>query len=256
MTPEEIEKSLCIGFCQSIQTRIKADGSIQVALPFVGRDGDCYNIFVAKQVDGSFKISDKGSTIMRLSYENDLKLLKGARTEVLNQIINENGVYFDNGEIYTRSLEKDLTATVFKLGQALTRISDLGLWNKARIKSTFYEDLDFNLHRIIPYQEIKKDAYLEIDREKLFPIDYLVNGEDKPLLIFGVPDSSKARLATIIMLKVAEWKINCNKMVVLNGLENIGNADLERLMDAANDFVPKVTEFESMERKIAERLLH
>ncbi|EJZ50043.1 hypothetical protein HMPREF9021_02712, partial [Simonsiella muelleri ATCC 29453] len=24
MTPEEIEKSLCIGFCQSIQTRIKA----------------------------------------------------------------------------------------------------------------------------------------------------------------------------------------------------------------------------------------
>ena len=133
MTPEEIEKSLCIGFCQSIQTRIKADGSIQVALPFVGRDGDCYNIFVAKQVDGSFKISDKGSTIMRLSYENDLKLLKGARTEVLNQIINENGVYFDNGEIYTRSLEKDLTATVFKLGQALTRISDLGLWNKARI---------------------------------------------------------------------------------------------------------------------------
>ena len=145
---------------------------------------------------------------------------------------------------------------MFKLGQALTRISDLGLWNKARIKSTFYEDLDFNLHRIIPYQEIKKDAYLEIDREKLFPIDYLVNGEDKPLLIFGVPDSSKARLATIIMLKVAEWKINCNKMVVLNGLENIGNADLERLMDAANDFVPKVTEFESMERKIAERLLH
>ena len=91
------------------------------------------NSLFAKQVDGSFKISDKGSTIMRLSYENDLKLLKGARTEVLNQIINENGVYFDNGEIYTRSLEKDLTATVFKLGQALTRISDLGLWNKARI---------------------------------------------------------------------------------------------------------------------------
>lgn len=254
MTLEQIEKSLCLGFCSSIKTRIKPDGSIQVALPFVGCDSDAYNIFIAKQADGSFKVSDKGSTLMRLSYENDLKQLKGARTEVLNQIIQENGASFNNGEVFIRSLEKDLTTTTFKLGQTLTRLSDLGLWNKGRVKSTFYEDLDFNIRQVAPASQIHKDTYLPIDQDKLFPIDYLLQGEDKPLLLFGVPDSSKARLATIIMLKVAEWQFDCNKMVVLNGLENIGNADLERLMDAANDFVPKASELSALGKKITERL--
>lgn len=254
MTLESIERSLCIGFCESIKTRIRPDGSIQVALPFVGRDGDSYNIFIKKQDDGSFKVSDKGSTIMRLSYENDLKFLKGARTEVLNQILRENGVNFDNGEIFISSLEKNLTDTVFQLGQTLTRISDLGLWNKSRIKSTFYEDLDFNIRRIISHEQFKKDAHLELDTEKIFPVDYLIQGDTKPLALFGVPDSSKARLATIIMLKMTEWQFYCDKLVVLNGLENISNADLERLMDAANDFVPKVTKFESLSRKVQARI--
>lgn len=254
MKPENIEKSLCIGFCGAIKTRIKSDGSIQVALPFVGRDGDSYNIFIKPQSDGSFKVSDKGSTVMRLSYENDLKFLKGARTEILNQILNENGAYFDNGEIFALSLEKDLAQTVFMLGQTLSRISDLGLWNKNRVKSTFYEDLDFNISRILPNGGYTKEAYFKEDIERLFPIDYLIQGKEKPILLFGVPDSSKARLATIIMLKATEWQIDCDKLIVLNGLENIGNADLERLMDAGNDFVPKVTELDALTRKLSSKI--
>ena len=255
----DLQKMLCTSFCANIKTRVRPDGSIQVATPFVGRDGDTYNIYVKKNEDNSYKVTDKGSTIMRLSYETDLKSIKGARGEVLEQIIHEAGMSFDNGEIFIKTYHSNIPQAIFELGQALTRVSDIGLWNKTRVKSTFYEDLDFNINKVIHNPKIVQRNYYvpKLDKEKLFPIDYLItseNNHERPLVIFGVPDSSKARLAALIMAKLAEWEFNCSMMVILNGLDSIPSLDLARLMNAANDFVPDVTDFGAINKKITERL--
>lgn len=256
MLTTDIETLLCTNFCSAIKTRERPDGSIQVVTPFVGRDGDTYNIYIKQEDDSLYRITDKGSTIMRLSYENDLKFLKGVRGQILNEIAEEYGAQFEGGEIFIKSIYSNIADAVFGIGQVLTRVSDLGLWSKNRVKSTFYEDLETNLSQVIPNTKNVQQNYFTIqDTEELYPIDYYIEPSSKSesaLAIFGVPDSSKARLATIVMSKIEEWKLNCSTIVVLNGLDNISNSDLKRLMDAVdNEFVPEVSDIGTLKKKVA-----
>jgi len=64
MLTTDIETLLCTSFCSAINTRERPDGSIQVATPFIGRDGDTYNIYIKQEDDSLYRITDKGSTIM------------------------------------------------------------------------------------------------------------------------------------------------------------------------------------------------
>ncbi|PIT50285.1 hypothetical protein BHC46_01110 [Snodgrassella alvi] len=256
MLTTDIETLLCTNFCSAIKTRKRPDGSIQVVTPFVGRDGDTYNIYIKQEDDSLYRITDKGSTIMRLSYENDLKFLKGVRGQILNEIAEEYGAQFEGGEIFIKSIYSNIADAVFGIGQVLTRVSDLGLWSKNRVKSTFYEDLETNLSQVIPNTKNVQQNYFTIqDTEELYPIDYYIEPSSKSesaLAIFGVPDSSKARLVTIVMSKIEEWKLNCSTIVVLNGLDNISNSDLKRLMDAVdNEFVPEVSDIGALKKKVA-----
>ncbi|WP_239372592.1 DUF1828 domain-containing protein [Snodgrassella gandavensis] len=259
MLTTDIETLLCTNFCSAIKTRERPDGSIQVVTPFVGRDGDTYNIYIKQEDDSLYRITDKGSTIMRLSYENDLKFLKGGRGQVLNEIAQEYGAQFEGGEIFIKSIYSNIADAVFGIGQVLTRVSDLGLWTKNRVKSTFYEDLEINLSQVIPNTKNVQQNYFTIqDTEELYPIDYYIESSSKSesaLAIFGVPDSSKARLVTIVMSKIEEWKLNCSTIVVLNGLDNVSNSDLKRLMDVVdNEFVPEVSDIVTLRKKVGSRL--
>ncbi|XDZ50252.1 DUF1828 domain-containing protein [Neisseriaceae bacterium CLB008] len=255
ITAEHIERILCTSFCTDIQTRERKDGWIQVSTPFVGRDGDIYNIFL-KQKNGIVRVSDRGSTIMRLSYETDLKTLTGARQETLIQITDEQGVLYDDGEIYTETIASNIGSAVFKLGQALTRVSDIGLWSAGRIKSTFYEDLECTLDDILDKHNIHKDYCIPDQvNSSNYPIDYYLQGESsKPLYLFGVPDSSKARLTTIVLKQLEVWNQNFDSIVVLSKMDDIPKSDLARLMDAANDIVPSISDTASIHKKINHRL--
>lgn len=255
LSVDDIQHALCRSFCADVDVRLRSDGFLQVSTPFVGRDGDSYTLFIS-QVAGGVTITDRGTTLMRLSYENELSsLMSGARGELFQQIVAESGSVLCDGAIMVTVPTDRIGDGLFRLSQTLIRVSDLALWTKARTKSTFYEDLQQNLGVIQAASGYVKDYVVPgVQDGEDYPVDYYIPGGRNPLYLFGVPDMAKARLTTIVLLHLQNAGHMFDSLVVLPGQHSIPNRDFSRLMAAANDIVPAVSDVGSIERKIAHRL--
>ena len=201
MNTEELSELICKTLCASAQVSEAKPGLWRVLTPFVFPDGDGYSLYVQQIPSGGIRVSDMGATLMHLSYENDIqKFRDGTRARLLDQILADASVLEDNGEFYVESPLSELGASVFRVGQALTRIHDLSFLNRLRSESTFYEDLREALKSMLEPERLHADHVVsEVPRAKDYPVDYLIDGGDLPLYLFGVPNRDKARLATIVL---------------------------------------------------------
>lgn len=255
VSAESLRESLCVAFCRDVAVVQRAD-SIAISLPIVGRDGDHLTAYVSPAT-GGWRVSDKGATLMRLSYENDLsKLLTGARERLFNTVLQESGIQEDDGELFTVVPADALAMGLFALGQGATRIEDLGLWTRGRIESTFSDDL-----RSVILEAVGRDNVIEgyevpgLPGSENYPVDFFITTPTMPLYVFGVSSKDKARLATIILQHLAAYTQKFNSMVVYSDVDEIPRADTRRLMIAANDSVPSITEREGIKAKIAHRMV-
>ncbi|WP_291022387.1 DUF1828 domain-containing protein [Hydrogenophaga sp.] len=251
---ELLRQSLCATFCKDMAVVERAD-SIAVSLPIVGRDGDCVTAYVTAATAG-WRISDKGATLMRLSYENDLgRLLAGARERLFTTILQESGLQEDDGEIFIEVPSDGLSMGLFALGQGVTRIEGLDLWTRSRIESSFSDDL-----KSILVEAVGKDKVVEgyqvpgLANAEDYPIDFYVRTPQAPLYVFGVSSKDKARLATIILQHLASHQHRFDSMIVYADVDDIPKADAKRLMIAANDAVPSINERQGIIAKIAHRM--
>lgn len=72
--------------------------------------------------------------------------------------------------------------------------------------------------------------------------------------MFGVNNQAKARLATIILQYLLVHDHRFESRVVCEDIDNISKLDRNRLMSAANDIVPSITETCAIEQKVRHRL--
>ena len=152
---QALEKQLCNTFCQDVRVSV-GDSFARVNLPMTGRDGDGFTAYL-KPISAGWRISDMGTTMMRLSYENDLsKLFTGARGKLFETILKEGGLAEDDGELYLEVASDAIPRGLFTLGQGITRVEDIGLWTRSRIESTFYEDLASVIESILPPEQIER----------------------------------------------------------------------------------------------------
>lgn len=189
MNTEQIEKKLCQLLCAEVKIKNRNGKLLQVETPFFFADGDPYQIYIREMPGGILRLTDMGHTLMHLSYENDIdKFREGTRGNLFHQIKSETFVEEDKGEFYIDTPYENLGYNLFRLGQALTKINDLTFLNRARAESTFYEDLQEQLKKIIPEEKIKKDYYYEeMENARDYPVDYKIEGKNAPLFVFGVP---------------------------------------------------------------------
>lgn len=133
---EIIRESLCRAFCKDAVV-LDRGHEASVSLPLVGRDGDHFVAYVspanAGNVGAGWRISDKGVTMMRLSYENDLqKIFTGVRERFYHSILSEAGLSEDDGELFVVVALDNLAHGLFLLGQGITRVEDVALCLGAR----------------------------------------------------------------------------------------------------------------------------
>ena len=122
-----LQHELCNTLCRSVEIEPHKESEIAVHLPFTGRDGDHVVLYMSMESMG-WRITDKGVTLMRLSYENDLdQLFSGARKNLFETILQEAGLYEDNGEIGVITPADRLVSGLFTLVQGITRVEDMGL---------------------------------------------------------------------------------------------------------------------------------
>lgn len=255
---ERIEKArsdICALLCSEVSTAIRGD-KLLVSLPLERRDGDLVTLFVEPRMAG-WRVSDMATTLMRLSYENDLaKLLSGARGRLFYTLLSEAGLAEDDGELFCDVPSDQLATGLFKLAQGIIRVEDLGLWTRSRTESTFYDDLREKLVAITPEDRLTENYVVpNVDQAENYVVDYMVDTGGRPLFIFGVNGRDKARLATITLQHIQQYESNFDSLVVFSQMKDIPQSDMQRLMVAANDIVPDLAETEGLRKKIEHRMV-
>lgn len=124
----ELQDSLQERLCGAVRVVERPDGALMIRTPFKFPDGDSYPIHVLEAPSGDLCLSDRGHTLMRVSYEHEVdSLLDGAPGTLLKRIMGESGLRWDGGTFCLDTCTEDLPQAIFAFGQALTRVHDLTL---------------------------------------------------------------------------------------------------------------------------------
>lgn len=253
---DRLQDALCRSFCTDVRVHPKNDKLLIVDTPFTFADGDLYSIYLEGLSSGGFRITDAGHTLMHLSYENDVdKLREGARGRLLEQILSETDVKEDNGEFFIESASEDLARNLFRFGQAITKIHDLTFLNRARVESTFYEDLWESMRRVVGVEKIAKDyIYPDMPNAQDYPVDYRVEGKVEPLFVFGIPNKDKARLATIVLEHLLRVNAKFSSLLVFANQADVPRPDLARLSNVGGEMVSSLDAQDDLRRKVLKKV--
>lgn len=251
---KNLQDSLCHQFCKDIKVSMKNDHLIRIETPFYFPDGDPYQIYLVELETGGFRVTDKGHTLMHLSYENDLDALeKGTRGKLLNQIQLELGLKEEDGEFYLESTLEDIPANIFRLGQGIIKIYDLTYLNRVRVESTFYEDLNSRIYELVNEENIIRNyIYDSKDYAEDYPIDYKIEGKIDPL--FGVGNKDKARIVTIVLERLIRHEASFESLIVFQDFDEIPKNDAKRLMNVSGEMITSLDGREDLSRKLLKRV--
>lgn len=253
MNIEALKQQLCQTLCRSVSV-IDYKGGAIVSLPMYDRDGDGYSIYL-NETAGGWMLSDGASTVMRLSYENDTEsLLKGSKRKLFDTYIADAGATYDDGELLLETGADQLVGSLFTFTQMMSRVSDLALLKTHRVASTFYDDLRSLLTSIIPPELIHEDYVVpNVPDAENYKVNYFIDAQ-RPLYIFGAKGQTSLQLVTITLQHLQLNAKAFDSIVILSDIKSLPSKDVERLMVAANDIVPRIEDIQTIERKIRNRI--
>ena len=72
----QLESLLCERLCANVRVHRRHDDVLMLESPFTFPDGDHYPIYLTETPGGGVKLSDRGHTLMHVSYEHDVDSLR------------------------------------------------------------------------------------------------------------------------------------------------------------------------------------
>ena len=242
--------------CADISISQKNASLLAIQTPFYFPDGDPYQLFIREMPGGVLRLSDMGHSIMHLSYENDVdKFREGTRGNLFNQIKAETFVEENDGKLHIDTPVESLATDIFRLSEAITRITDLTFLNRARAESTFYEDLKEQLTRIVSEEKITKDYfYEEMENAQDYWNEYRIEGKHSPLFLFVIPNKDNARLTTIILERLLRSNANFDSLLIFSDQSTIPRSDLARLSNAGGEMIASLDAETDFHRKLLRKV--
>ena len=219
-------------------------------------DGDRFPIHLTETPSGGFRLSDRGHTLMHISYEHAAdSFLKGNRKTLLERIMGESGLQWDGGAFCVDTSPERLPEALFRFGQALTRVYDLTLLPCPGADSAFYDDLADLLSDLVGEDKCRPDYRPNVPNAEAYPVDYRIECKNGvPLFVYGVPDRDKARLTTIMLSHFHRHELAFDSILVFENQAEIPRADLARLSDVGSHMVPSLEAREDLERELLRRV--
>ena len=132
-------------------------------------DGDRYPIHLSETASGGLRLSDRGHTLMHISYEHNIDMfMDGTRGMPLERIMNESGLQWDKdgGALCFDTAPDRLPEAIFRFGQVLTKVYDLTFLSRSNIGSTFYDDLEYLLSHLVAEAKKRIADYLHYFNEE------------------------------------------------------------------------------------------
>ena len=252
----QLEKLLCERLCANVRIHRRHDDVLMLESPFTFPDGDHYPVYLSETAAGGVRLSDRGHTLMHVSYDHDVELFyEGARASLREQIVRETGMEEVDGSFSIEAPPDEVATALFRFGQALTKIHDLTFLSRERVASTFYEDLRGVLFTMLDEENVDTD-YIppEVPNGNNYPVDYHFAGKDgRPVFLYGVPGRDKARLTTIMLSHFLLHGLTFESVIVFADQQEIPRLDLARLTNVAGTAVASLDAQDDLRRKI-ERL--
>ncbi|MBV5329927.1 MAG: DUF1828 domain-containing protein [Chlorobium sp.] len=250
-----LQNTLCKAMCSEVKISEKSAGLLAVDTPFTFPDGDQYQLYIKVMPGGLLRLTDMGHTLMHLSYEHDIdKFCEGTRGALYEKIKSETSVEEHDGSLCIDSTSEQLAADIFRLGQAITSISDLTFLKRSWIESTFYNDLRESLFRVVPAEKVKKDYLYEgMANASDYPIDYWIEGREAPVFLFGIPGRDKAKTVTIILEHLLRANATFESILVFSDQSSLPRADLARLTNVSDTMISSLDAESDFRRKLEKK---
>jgi hypothetical protein len=231
MTPLE---SLIDGFQGRLSFREKRPGILQIIAPIFHEDGDMIDVFIdERNSDAPYvRITDGGLTLMRLSYTFDVDTPN--KQKILNRILAENQVELQNGEVVMYSGRESLFPSFLAFAQVIAKVTSLGFLKRQVISSLFYELLSDFIRNALEEFSPRPRYFPIADRPEL-EVDWVFPIERRPIYLFGVKDSSKARLAAISCLEFQRQEVQFRSVIVHEDFEDGLRKSDQRIVTSAAD---------------------
>ena len=176
------------------------------------------------------------------------------RTEII-RILNENGVSEQNGELFVEAGPESLYTTLLQFSQAVSKVCNMRYFKREVLASLFEEMLaefiQATLQRYNPRQ-----AMLPISERDDLEVDWEFRPNGVPFFLFGVKDSSRARLATISCLEFQRHNLKFKSIAVHEDIDKLSRKDRNRLTNACDKQFTSLDEFKQnavpyFEREVA-----
>ena len=124
--PDDLRKRLCDRLRAAVRIERRPDGELMLEADFEFPDGDRYPIHVS-EAPGGVRLSDKGDTLMRISYDHDVDAFLTGSRRLIGRILGEERVDREGGVFYVDAPVDGLADALGRYGRALGRIYDLTL---------------------------------------------------------------------------------------------------------------------------------
>jgi len=215
----------------------------QLLVPLYHEDGDMVDIFLDANVGGeTVRICDHGMTLMRLSYTYDINT--PSRERILEKILSENGIKSQNGNLMVDARVEDLYPAILQFAQAIAKVSSMRVHTKEMVKSMFYEFLSEAIR-----ENLEGYAYethvTPLDQHQEFDVDFVIETPRRPIYLYGVNNSDKARLVTISCQAFLLSELKFTSWVVHENFDELGNKDRSFLTNAVSKQFTNLDHFKS-----------
>ena len=99
---DALRNLLCQRLCEDVGVEARPDRELMLRTHFRFPDGDSYPFHLSAAPAGGLRLSDRGHTLMHISYEHDIdSFLTGTRWALFERIVGESSLSYENGAFYT-----------------------------------------------------------------------------------------------------------------------------------------------------------
>jgi len=239
-------------FNNQVSFKEKRPGVFQLVAPLYHEDGDMVDIFLEPTNGGqeNIRICDHGMTLMRLSYYFEIDTPNKER--IFQRILSENRIAEEKGNLFLDAKPASLYPSVLQFAQAVAKVSNMELFKREVIQTLFYEMLTEFIEDALRKYNPRPKVFPIADRDDL-EVDFEFSIRPRPIYLFGVKDSTKARLTTISCLEFQRAKLPFKSFVVHEDFESLTRKDRSRITSAADKQFISLDDFKANAEQVLER---
>ena len=239
-------------FNNQVSFRERRLGVLQLVAPLYHEDGDMVDIFLEPTNGGEehIRICDHGMTLMRLSYHFDIDTPNKER--IFQRILSENRISEDNGNLFLDAKPESLYPSVLQFAQTVAKVSNMEFFKREVIATLFYEMLAEFIEDSLRKYNPRQMVFPIPERDDL-EVDFEFSIRPRPIYLFGVRDSAKARLTTISCLEFQRAKLPFKSFVVHEDFESLTRKDRSRITSAADKQFISLDDFKANAEQVLER---